>query len=83
MTPKIITYVLAATVVLVVIGVFVYWQNNQSVDSVEEFNQALEQAVVETPEVSPNVNPIKQVLPSENPIEKTNPFKNDYQNPFE
>lgn len=82
--PKTITYLTGAIIIVALaIGVFVYLRNQQPTDSVGEFNRTLEQAVVETPAVSPSANPIKQVLPTENPIEKTNPFKNEYQNPFE
>lgn len=79
---KLTVYLVSAIIVVLAVGFFVYSQMTKD-ESVEEFDQALEKAIVKTPEVSPSANPLKQVLPSENPIEKTNPFKNDYQNPFE
>lgn len=79
---KLTVYLVSAIIVVLAVGFFVYTQMAKD-ESAEEFGQALEKAIVETPEISPSVNPLKQVLPTSNPIEKTNPFKNGYQNPFE
>lgn len=67
---------IVVAVVMVAVIVFLLWPDEKRLE-VPVITE------VETPEVSPNANPLQSVKPSANPLEKTNPFKNDYKNPFE
>ncbi|OHA18506.1 MAG: hypothetical protein A2836_01945 [Candidatus Taylorbacteria bacterium RIFCSPHIGHO2_01_FULL_45_63] len=75
---------IAVIVTLVVIGVFAYisWSGKTN-QAVQDTSNTLETASVETPSITPSVNPIDKAAPAVNPLEKTNPFKNEYKNPFE
>ena len=81
--------IIAVVVVVLILAGIVYWRlsapdsEEQSQQSLENLNQALEQSSAATQVDIPSVNPLDAALPDVNPLEAANPFSNIRTNPFE